>query len=139
MPGRYRAGVEGMRCWAWGTCRWHWLCYRWQGARYVWDKKGLDAVEDDSVSHLMGKSIAACTTGNTSSSSPLWDCWWGHEAPPAWTHTPPPSPGLFEPKDLKYELNRNASTDPSIVEMTEKAIRILRRNPNGFFLFVEDE
>uniref|UniRef100_A0A8D2PMB3 Alkaline phosphatase n=1 Tax=Zosterops lateralis melanops TaxID=1220523 RepID=A0A8D2PMB3_ZOSLA len=29
--------------------------------------------------------------------------------------------------------------DPSIVEMTEKAIRILRRNPNGFFLFVEDE
>lgn len=40
---------------------------------------------------------------------------------------------------MKYELNRNASTDPSIVEMTEKAIRILRRNPNGFFLFVEDE
>lgn len=74
-----------------------WLNAR-QGARYVWDKKGLDAVEDDSVSHLMG---------------------------------------LFEPKDLKYELNRNASTDPSIVEMTEKAIRILRRNPNGFFLFVE--
>ncbi|NWS76233.1 PPBI1 phosphatase, partial [Crotophaga sulcirostris] len=71
-----------------------------QGARYVWDKKGLDAVEDDSVSHLMG---------------------------------------LFEPTDMKYELNRNASTDPSIVEMTEKAIRILRRNPNGFFLFVEDE
>ncbi|NXT75794.1 PPBI1 phosphatase, partial [Zapornia atra] len=71
-----------------------------QGARYVWDKKGLDAVKDDSVSHLMG---------------------------------------LFEPKDMKYELNRNTSTDPSIVEMTEKAIRILRRNPNGFFLFVEDE
>lgn len=40
---------------------------------------------------------------------------------------------------MKYELNRNTSTDPSIVEMTEKAIRILRRNPNGFFLFVEDE
>ncbi|KAM7107007.1 intestinal-type alkaline phosphatase-like [Ciconia maguari] len=74
-----------------------WLSAK-QGARYVWDKKGLDAVKDDSVSHLMG---------------------------------------LFEPKDMKYELNRNASTDPSIVEMTEKAIRILRRNPNGFFLFVE--
>ncbi|NXV42994.1 PPBI phosphatase, partial [Uria aalge] len=76
-----------------------WLSAK-QGARYVWDKKGLDAVEDDSVSHLMG---------------------------------------LFEPKDMKYELNRNTSTDPSIVEMTEKAIRILRRNPNGFFLFVEDK
>ncbi|KGL91940.1 Intestinal-type alkaline phosphatase, partial [Charadrius vociferus] len=82
-----------------------WLSAK-QGARYVWDKKGLDAVKDDSVSHLMGKSIAACTTGNTSSSSPLWG---------------------------------NTTTDPSIVEMTEKAIRILRRNPNGFFLFVEDE
>ncbi|KAJ7402733.1 hypothetical protein BTVI_83668 [Pitangus sulphuratus] len=76
-----------------------WLSAK-QGARYVWDKKGLDAVKDDSVSHLMG---------------------------------------LFEPKDMRYELNRNTSTDPSIVEMTEKAIRILRRNPNGFFLFVEDE
>ncbi|NXH37985.1 PPBI1 phosphatase, partial [Dicaeum eximium] len=71
-----------------------------QGARYVWNKKGLDEVEEDSVSHLMG---------------------------------------LFEPKDMRYELNRNTSTDPSIVEMTEKAIRILRRNPNGFFLFVEDD
>lgn len=40
---------------------------------------------------------------------------------------------------MKFELNRNSSTDPSIVEMTDKAIRILRRNPNGFFLFVEDE
>lgn len=47
--------------------------------------------------------------------------------------------GLFEPKDMKYELNRNTSTDPSLVEMTEKAVRILRRNPRGFFLFVEDE
>ncbi|NWV77636.1 PPBI1 phosphatase, partial [Dasyornis broadbenti] len=91
---------RGMWLRAQGVCHWHWVCSRCQGARYVWDKKGLDAVEDDSVSHLMG---------------------------------------LFEPKDMRYELNRNTSTDPSIVEMTEKAIRILRRNPNGFFLFVEDE
>lgn len=120
-----------------GVCHWHWLCSRWQGARYVWDKKGLDAVEDDSVSHLMGRSITACTNGNPSSSSPLWRCRQGHKA---WHGPPhPPPPGLFEPKDMRYELNRNTSTDPSIVEMTEKAIRILRRNPNGFFLFVEDE
>ncbi|XP_042313775.1 intestinal-type alkaline phosphatase-like [Sceloporus undulatus] len=45
--------------------------------------------------------------------------------------------GLFEPKDMTYELNRDNATDPSIVEMTEKAIQILRRNPRGFFLFVE--
>ncbi|XP_041060930.1 intestinal-type alkaline phosphatase-like [Carcharodon carcharias] len=46
--------------------------------------------------------------------------------------------GLFEPKDMKFELNRNKTMDPSIVEMTDKAIRILRNNPKGFFLFVED-
>ncbi|XP_072894842.1 alkaline phosphatase-like [Hemitrygon akajei] len=45
--------------------------------------------------------------------------------------------GLFEPKDMKFELNRNPTMDPSIVEMTEKAIKILSKNPKGFFLFVE--
>ncbi|XP_077343770.1 alkaline phosphatase-like [Lithobates pipiens] len=45
--------------------------------------------------------------------------------------------GLFEPKDMKYELSRDKSTDPSLAEMTEKAIKILSKNPNGFFLFVE--
>ncbi|XP_073529224.1 alkaline phosphatase, tissue-nonspecific isozyme-like [Phyllobates terribilis] len=45
--------------------------------------------------------------------------------------------GLFEPKDMKYELSRDPSTDPSLAEMTEKAIKILSKNPNGFFLFVE--
>ncbi|XP_071995660.1 alkaline phosphatase-like [Engystomops pustulosus] len=45
--------------------------------------------------------------------------------------------GLFEPKDMKYELSRDPSSDPSLAEMTEKAIKILSKNPNGFFLFVE--
>ncbi|XP_063297789.1 intestinal-type alkaline phosphatase [Pelobates fuscus] len=45
--------------------------------------------------------------------------------------------GLFEPGDMKYDLNRNTLSDPSIVELTEKAIMMLKRNPNGFFLFVE--
>ncbi|XP_005996827.1 alkaline phosphatase, tissue-nonspecific isozyme [Latimeria chalumnae] len=44
---------------------------------------------------------------------------------------------LFEPSDMKYEQDRNPEKDPSIVEMTEKAIQILQRNPKGFFLFVE--
>ncbi|XP_069008994.1 intestinal-type alkaline phosphatase [Embiotoca jacksoni] len=47
--------------------------------------------------------------------------------------------GLFEPKDCRYELERNPATDPSLTEMTEKAIKILRKNPKGFFLFVEDK
>ncbi|XP_042605189.1 intestinal-type alkaline phosphatase-like [Cyprinus carpio] len=45
--------------------------------------------------------------------------------------------GLFEPKDMRFEVFRNRTRDPSIVDMTEKAIQILRKNPKGFFLFVE--
>ncbi|CAI5694636.1 alkaline phosphatase, tissue-nonspecific isozyme [Oreochromis niloticus] len=44
---------------------------------------------------------------------------------------------LFEPGDLRYEEERDPSMDPSIVETTEKAIRILQKNPKGFFLLVE--
>ncbi|XP_055073557.2 intestinal-type alkaline phosphatase [Misgurnus anguillicaudatus] len=45
--------------------------------------------------------------------------------------------GLFEPKDTRYELDRDPNMDPSLTEMTEKAIKILSKNPNGFYLFVE--
>lgn len=47
--------------------------------------------------------------------------------------------GLFEPKDCRYELERDPAMDPSLTEMTEKAIKILSKNPKGFFLFVEDK
>lgn len=49
----------------------------------------------------------------------------------------PSSAGLFEPGDMQYELNRNNVTDPSLSEMVEVAIRILNKNPKGFFLLVE--
>uniref|UniRef100_A0A671SYF9 alkaline phosphatase n=1 Tax=Sinocyclocheilus anshuiensis TaxID=1608454 RepID=A0A671SYF9_9TELE len=45
--------------------------------------------------------------------------------------------GLFEPKDTRYELERDPSMDPSLTEMVEKAIKILRKNSEGFYLFVE--
>ena len=40
---------------------------------------------------------------------------------------------------MKYEVNRLNDTagEPSIEEMTEKAIKILQKNPKGFFLLVE--
>ncbi|TMS07494.1 Alkaline phosphatase, tissue-nonspecific isozyme [Larimichthys crocea] len=44
---------------------------------------------------------------------------------------------LFEPGDLRFEMDRDPNMDPSIVETTEKAIRILQKNPKGFFLLVE--
>uniref|UniRef100_A0A8C7TK59 Alkaline phosphatase n=1 Tax=Oncorhynchus mykiss TaxID=8022 RepID=A0A8C7TK59_ONCMY len=45
--------------------------------------------------------------------------------------------GLFEPGDLPYNLERNTETDPSLTEMVEVAIKILRKNPRGFYLLVE--
>ena len=47
--------------------------------------------------------------------------------------------GLFEPTEMKYDANRNPSVDPSLAEMTEVAVRMLSRNPQGFYLFVEGE
>ncbi|KAM4740599.1 alkaline phosphatase, tissue-nonspecific isozyme isoform 1-T2 [Anableps anableps] len=45
--------------------------------------------------------------------------------------------GLFEPADMTYDLDRNIETDPSLTEMVEVAIKILKKNPNGFYLLVE--
>ncbi|XP_061582920.1 alkaline phosphatase, tissue-nonspecific isozyme [Cololabis saira] len=45
--------------------------------------------------------------------------------------------GLFEPADMTYDLERNHDTDPSLTEMVEVAIKMLRKNPNGFYLLVE--
>ncbi|CAL8309771.1 unnamed protein product [Lota lota] len=47
--------------------------------------------------------------------------------------------GLFEPKDCQYEIERDTTTDPSLTQMMEKAIKILERNPKGYYLFVEDK
>nr|KAF6352898.1 alkaline phosphatase, placental [Pipistrellus kuhlii] len=45
--------------------------------------------------------------------------------------------GLFEPGDMKYEAQRDSKQDPSLKEMTEAALRLLSRNPRGFYLLVE--
>jgi alkaline phosphatase len=47
--------------------------------------------------------------------------------------------GLFADDDMAYEFDRRylRPNEPSLGEMTKKAIEILSRNPKGFFLFVE--
>ncbi|XP_035294745.1 alkaline phosphatase, germ cell type-like [Cricetulus griseus] len=45
--------------------------------------------------------------------------------------------GLFEPEHMKYDIYRDPAQDPSLEEMTEVAVRMLSRNPQGFYLFVE--
>ena len=49
--------------------------------------------------------------------------------------------GLFNPSHMEYELERQQDTagEPSLAEMTEKAIKILQRNEKGFFLYIESK
>jgi alkaline phosphatase len=48
-----------------------------------------------------------------------------------------PAIGLFAKDYLAYEAVRDHAKEPSLTEMTTKAIDILSRKPNGFFLVVE--
>lgn len=45
--------------------------------------------------------------------------------------------GLFEQSHLKYYADSDKSSQPSLTEMTEAAIKLLSKNDNGFYLFVE--
>jgi len=47
--------------------------------------------------------------------------------------------GLFEPEDMTYEWQRPSDPggEPTLTEMTQAAIRVLSRDPDGFFLMVE--
>ncbi|XP_022823052.1 membrane-bound alkaline phosphatase-like [Spodoptera litura] len=45
--------------------------------------------------------------------------------------------GLFESGHMQYNMLANQTTEPTLAEMTEVAIRSLSRNEKGFFLFVE--
>ena len=47
--------------------------------------------------------------------------------------------GLFDPSHMEFEIDRAKDTagEPSLTEMTEKAIQILSKNPRGFVLMVE--
>ncbi len=44
---------------------------------------------------------------------------------------------LFGERALPYNIDRNPDRVPSIAEMTEKALQLLSKNENGFFLMVE--
>ncbi|MDB6061605.1 MAG: alkaline phosphatase [Verrucomicrobiaceae bacterium] len=47
--------------------------------------------------------------------------------------------GLFNRSDMSFEVDRKSDTggEPSLAEMTKKAIAILKKNPQGFFLMIE--
>ena len=50
--------------------------------------------------------------------------------------------GLFSQSQMNFELerkdpNHEVAGEPSLQEMTDKTIKILSKNPKGFFLLVE--
>lgn len=47
--------------------------------------------------------------------------------------------GAFDPSSMAYDIDRPYATpeDPSLAEMTQKAIDVLSQDQDGFFLFVE--
>lgn len=45
--------------------------------------------------------------------------------------------GLFHMDHLSYQVDHPRDTEPSLAEMTTKALSVLERNPKGFFLMVE--
>jgi alkaline phosphatase len=48
--------------------------------------------------------------------------------------------GLFSLGDMSFEIDRKQQTEPSIVDMTRAAIRLLHDgNSRGFFVFIENE
>ena len=44
---------------------------------------------------------------------------------------------LFGKESMPYDLDRDNATTPSLAEMTGKALEVLSKNPNGFFMMVE--
>jgi len=51
-----------------------------------------------------------------------------------------PMLGLFTPEHMSYEIERKSAvppSEPSLAEMTGKALDVLTRSPKGFFLMVE--
>lgn len=44
---------------------------------------------------------------------------------------------LFGKESMPYDLDRDDATTPSLAEMTGKALEVLSKNPNGFFMMVE--
>lgn len=45
--------------------------------------------------------------------------------------------GLFSPTSMAYNMDRDPEKEPSLAEMTAKALDVLSRNEEGFFLMVE--
>ncbi len=98
-----------------------------------------NTVADPEISAAMGnrtdgRDLTAEWTAKSANHQYVWDKA-GFDAAP----TNAKLLGLFEPSHVKYAADRDTDTagEPSLPEMTAKAIEILSQDPDGFFLMVE--
>lgn len=47
--------------------------------------------------------------------------------------------GLFDASHCPYHLEASPEVDPTLADMTEAAVKLLQKEENGYFLFVEGE
>ena len=45
--------------------------------------------------------------------------------------------GLFNKSDMNFDVDRIGTLEPSLAQMTTRAIDVLQKNPNGYFLVIE--
>ena len=45
--------------------------------------------------------------------------------------------GLFNMNNLSFEIDRKSTKEPSLAEMTEVTLKVLSKNPKGFFAMIE--
>lgn len=114
-----------------------------QKGHYVWNKQQLLSLNPNNVDHLLGEFAAAiiklplkCKWRLIGACIYCWLIFFVCGIISSWILSPV-FVALFEPGDMTYELERNTDTDPSLTEMVEVAIKILKKNPNGFYLLVE--
>lgn len=50
-----------------------------------------------------------------------------------------PLMGLFAESAMQFEIDRDADVEPSLLDMTRKALSLLSESDNGFFLMIETE
>lgn len=100
------------------------------------DRAGADPEEDTSGDRLDGRDLTLEWVERHNDAAYVWNA---QQFAAIDTDEVSHLLGLFEPSHMEYELDRDSDTagEPSLSEMTAKAIEILDRNPNGYFLNVE--
>lgn len=88
------------------------------GSEYINGSKRAD--KEDLISEIKGLSYDYVTTADQLKNSKADKIW-----------------GMFADKSLAYDIDRNPAVEPSLAEMTDKALSVLSKDEDGFFLMVE--